>query len=168
MAKIALYIDDATNRLALRAMLEADGHRIVGSEPDVTVADSPARALAQAAKCPTLLLASAALIPEAVEAMRRGVYGYIFVPLQPAEASLMVRRAFESRNSPNGKQAAETEWRTLEEVESQHILETLRRCRHNQARAARILGIGRNTLWRKLKKMGIAPESEVSPVPHRE
>ncbi len=168
MAKIALYVDDASNRLALRAMLEADGHRIVGSEPDVAVADSPARALAHAAKCPTLLLASAALIPEAVEVMRRGVYGYIFLPLQPAEASLMVRRAFESRNATAGKPAAEPEWRTLEEVESQHIIETLRRCRHNQARAARILGIGRNTLWRKLKKLGIAPESESPPSSPRE
>ena len=42
---------------------------------------------------------------------------------------------------------------TLEEVETRHILATLRRCRHNQSEAARILGIGRNTLWRKRKKI---------------
>jgi DNA-binding protein Fis len=42
---------------------------------------------------------------------------------------------------------------TLEEVEEVHILDTMRRCRDNQARAARELGIGRNTLWRKLKRI---------------
>ena len=41
----------------------------------------------------------------------------------------------------------------LEEVEALHILDTLRRCKNNQAHAARKLGIGRNTLWRKLKKI---------------
>jgi two-component system response regulator HydG len=34
----------------------------------------------------------------------------------------------------------------------EHIQRVLRVCKHNQAKAARILGIGRNTLWRKLKR----------------
>ena len=41
---------------------------------------------------------------------------------------------------------------TLAEAEQRFILDTLRRCKYNQARAARMLGIGRNTLWRKLKQ----------------
>jgi DNA-binding NtrC family response regulator len=47
----------------------------------------------------------------------------------------------------------------LEEVEREHILSTLEAFGWNQARAAEVLGIGRNTLWRKLKEYGIqSPE----------
>ena len=44
--------------------------------------------------------------------------------------------------------------RTLAEIELEYIKSVLRSCGNNQARAARVLGIGRNTLWRKLKKSG--------------
>ncbi|MEJ5349550.1 MAG: sigma-54 dependent transcriptional regulator [Desulfosoma sp.] len=43
---------------------------------------------------------------------------------------------------------------TLEEVERRHILSVLARCGHNKRKAAAVLGIGTNTLWRKLKKYG--------------
>ncbi len=43
----------------------------------------------------------------------------------------------------------------LEDLERLHILEVLRECGNNQAEAAKKLGIGRNTLWRKLKSYGI-------------
>jgi DNA-binding NtrC family response regulator len=43
----------------------------------------------------------------------------------------------------------------LEDVERDHILGTLEELGWNQARAAEVLGIGRNTLWRKLKDYGI-------------
>ena len=58
---------------------------------------------------------------------------------------------------------AEAKPRRLEEVEREHILLTLDAYAWNQARAADALGIGRNTLWRKLKEYGIAP-----PERHRE
>jgi DNA-binding NtrC family response regulator len=44
--------------------------------------------------------------------------------------------------------------RTLAEVEEEHVLAVLQACHGVQAAAARILGIGRNTLWRKLAKYG--------------
>ena len=48
---------------------------------------------------------------------------------------------------------------TLAEVEQTHILQTLERCGWNHSRAAEILGIGRTTLWRKLKEYQIEDRS---------
>ena len=45
--------------------------------------------------------------------------------------------------------------RNLAEVEKAHIIETLERCGWNHSRAADALGIGRTTLWRKLKDYGL-------------
>jgi two-component system response regulator HydG len=47
--------------------------------------------------------------------------------------------------------------RTLGEIEKAHILSTLYEVGWNQARAAEALGIGRTTLWRKLREYGIRP-----------
>ncbi|HWP35718.1 MAG TPA: helix-turn-helix domain-containing protein [Thermodesulfobacteriota bacterium] len=44
---------------------------------------------------------------------------------------------------------------TLRELEKAYILKTLEELDWNQARAAQVLDIGRNTLWRKLKEYGI-------------
>ena len=43
--------------------------------------------------------------------------------------------------------------RSLAEVEEAHILRVLDRCGGSQVEAARVLGIGRNTLWRKLRRL---------------
>jgi DNA-binding NtrC family response regulator len=45
--------------------------------------------------------------------------------------------------------------RTLEEVEREHILATLRYTRGNKLRAAELLGIGRYSLYRKAERLGI-------------
>jgi len=50
---------------------------------------------------------------------------------------------------------AEPEWLTLAEAERRHILTTLERFDGNRAATARALGIGENTLWRKLKAYGV-------------
>jgi len=47
-------------------------------------------------------------------------------------------------------------------VEREHILATLRECHGNQAKAADLLGIGRNTLWRKLKEYDVKPSDEAA------
>ena len=43
---------------------------------------------------------------------------------------------------------------TLEELEQQYILRTLREYKGNRTKTAEALGIGRNTLIRKLKRFG--------------
>ncbi len=45
---------------------------------------------------------------------------------------------------------------TLEQAERRHILRVLEACGGQQLDAARVLGIGRTTLWRKLKTWGFA------------
>src|SRR5690606_36295073 len=44
--------------------------------------------------------------------------------------------------------------RSLAEVEKEHILRVLSACEGSQSDAAKILGVARNTLWRKLKDFG--------------
>jgi DNA-binding NtrC family response regulator len=44
---------------------------------------------------------------------------------------------------------------TLAELERIHVLQTLERCGWNHSRTAEALGIGRTTLWRKLKDYGL-------------
>lgn len=48
--------------------------------------------------------------------------------------------------------APSTDLRSLAEVEREHILQVLDACRGSQAQAARILGVARNTLWRKVRE----------------
>src|SRR5262249_45223506 len=55
---------------------------------------------------------------------------------------------------PGPAPALEAE-QTLAEAERTHIIRTLERCGGNHSRAAEALGIGRTTLWRKLKDYGI-------------
>jgi DNA-binding NtrC family response regulator len=54
--------------------------------------------------------------------------------------------------TPLGPPRALPRAHTLAEVEKTHILQTLERCGWQYARAAEMLGIGRTTLWRKLKE----------------
>ena len=52
----------------------------------------------------------------------------------------------------------------LVQVESQTILETLKRHNWNKAAAARELGIHKSTLWRKMKALNIVPSAGRAPL----
>lgn len=150
MARVQLLIEDVPQRMTLNAMLEAAGHTQVDSSPDVLITDSLDVAARHAKTCKTIVTAAASAVPDAVRAMRdAGVFGYVFVPLLPGEAVIAVERAVQSSPATSETAAA---MRSLEDVEMEHIQRVLRVCKHNQAKAARILGIGRNTLWRKLRR----------------
>ena len=154
MARVQLMIDDLTHRLTLRTILEADGHETVSERAEVVITDDRAKAPAYARERPCLVLATAHDIRAAVDAMREGIYGYLFVPFQPGEASIMIERALRpaapSRRPLSTQKTGPT---SLDAAEAALIRRTLRQCKNNHTQAARLLGIGRNTLWRKLKKM---------------
>jgi DNA-binding NtrC family response regulator len=156
MASIALHIRDAANRITLEMMLRAAGHVVVPDGGDAAITDDPVRAVREARERPALVLAAAGDIAAAVDAMRRGVHGYVFLPFQPGEALLMVERALVgvSGGVHSPIPADDPESVPLENAERAHIEAVLRACRGNRAEAARRLGIGRNTLWRKLRRHG--------------
>ncbi len=155
--KVRLEIQDPAIRMTLAVMLKSAGYQISEEEADVTVADNAEKAIKVADSGPALVLATATGIGDAVEAMRCGVYGYIFVPLQPGEAALMVERAA-SAHLPRKEMPDRA--MDLEAVERHHILRVLRECKGNHAKTAKTLRIGRNTLWRKLKRYRIGTGEE--------
>ncbi len=159
MALVKLDIADAAQRMTLAALLESSGHGLSEDQPEVMICDRIDRAVAFARHHAVLLLTPVSDIPNAVGAMRQGVYGYIVLPLQPGEADLMVHHA---AGSTRMRQEPEPIL-PLSRIERNHIERVLKRCRGNRAKAARMLGIGRNTLWRKLKQYHL--ESEVAHQP---
>lgn len=50
--------------------------------------------------------------------------------------------------------------KTLHDMERDHIMKVLSAVDHNQTEAAQILGIGRSTLWRKLREYGLETTEE--------
>ena len=50
------------------------------------------------------------------------------------------------------------EGQSLAEVESKYIEHVFRSTRGSIKRSSEILGIGRSTLWRRIKELGIQPE----------
>ena len=159
MTRVQLDVAELTNRLTLKLALEQAGHAVEDADAEVVISDDPAHALQHSRVRPTLYLCAMPDIPNAVALMRQGVYGYIVVPLQPGEADIMVQRAG-TFSMPDAQ--AESKLAPLEDVEREHILAVLRQCQGNRAQAARVLKIGRNTLWRKLKKWGEAEDGDDS------
>jgi len=149
MARIELLITDSLQRLTIQAMLESEDHTLVGQNPELCLMDLHLWTSPSNKSCPVIVFAPTSQVTEAVAAMAEGAWGYVLEPLQPKEIPLTIQRAL---NTKRATPSAPEEIRPLEEVELEYILSVLKKVKNNQAKAARLLGIGRNTLWRKLKK----------------
>ena len=87
------------------------------------------------------------------------------------ERAVILRRAglIQPRDLPEDILRAEGDappsaGRSLEELERRYILKLLQECRGNQSRVARILGINRRTLYRKLQKYGAVPPEDTEQI----
>jgi DNA-binding NtrC family response regulator len=74
---------------------------------------------------------------------------------RPAESSQMPPAARALPEQSLGK--------VREQAEREHILAVLQQTDGNRARAARILGVSRKTLWKKLKHLGLSWPPELPP-----
>lgn len=70
-----------------------------------------------------------------------------------ARSNVSPSNASQSKRARLRLAAGEIALKPLREIERDHILEALRACHGSPTQAALILGIGRNTLWRKLQKL---------------
>jgi DNA-binding NtrC family response regulator len=57
--------------------------------------------------------------------------------------------------------SADTELRTLQEIEKEYVAKVLQYCGFNQTKAASILGIDRKTLRNKIREFGLGTEIAV-------
>ena len=155
MVRVQIDIESAELETVIRERLEHAGHVVSNVAPMVVVTDDALRAMTYLARVPTVMVADTNQLRAAVAAMRAGAYGYVFVPLQPGELELMVGRAALGLLPLEGGQPLR-----LDEIEVRYIRAVVERFKGNQTKAARALGIGRNTLWRKLKQRRDADSSQ--------
>ncbi|MCX8064540.1 MAG: hypothetical protein N3G21_05130 [Candidatus Hydrogenedentes bacterium] len=152
MARVALLVDDIRARITLKAILESKGNIIDIEKYEVVITDKYDIARKICRDYPVIVIASVSKIPIAVELMKIGVFGYIFVPFQPEEANLMIERAVAYWKCVAGEKS-DMSMKTLREVEMEYIRKVYAECGFCKKETAKRLGIGRNTLWRKLKEL---------------
>jgi two-component system response regulator RegA len=93
-------------------------------------------------------------IANAIEAVRQGALDYLTKPVDVDQILASLARGPSARGAGEGPNPTEAAARrrapSLERVEWEHIQRVLADCDGNVSRAARVLGIHRRTLQRKL------------------
>ncbi len=82
-------------------------------------------------------------IPSTVRAIKEGANQYLCKPIAPD----LIEQAFEERGLIQGEALP------LWDLENDHIIKVLEKCGGNISQAARLLGLHRRTLQRRLKKI---------------
>ena len=113
--------------------------------PDGTGVELLERLLAGDPALRCIVLTGYGSIATAVEAVRQGAVDYLSKPADADE----ILRAFDPEAGGEGG-AAETDAPSLHRVEWEHIQRVLADCGGNVSQAARVLGVHRRTLQRKL------------------
>lgn len=100
---------------------------------------------------PVILLTAWGSIPLAVEGMQYGAADFVTKPWHNRDFIAKIRKALRDV----AKEATQTQPDTLETVERKAVAEALRRTGGNMTEAARMLGITRQSLYRRMEKYGI-------------
>lgn len=111
-------------------------------------------ALRQNSATHVILMSAAHTVDSAIEAIKRGAYDYLCKPLDyPRLIKTLDDLAEQFRKLQSSAITTNGDWRPLplSEMRSMHIQRVLETCNGNRVRAARMLGIGRTSLYRFLK-----------------
>jgi DNA-binding NtrC family response regulator len=111
------------------------------------------KALRQDPRTSVILMSALHSVDSAIEAIKHGAYDYLCKPLDFARATKTLDDLAERLQQSRLPESAEQDWRPLplSEMRRIHIQRVLQTCNGNRVRAARVLGIGRTSLYRFLK-----------------
>ena len=107
-------------------------------------------------KVAVIVLAGYGTVQSAVYAMKLGAYDYLMTPVKLEELALALTGAMrDNRLAPEQSEALPnlTLQKSRADAEKNVILSALNAVHGNKDRAARLLGIGRTTLYQKLKQI---------------
>ncbi len=104
-----------------------------------------------APKVPIIMLSAWATVPLAVEGMNYGAVDFISKPWSNRDFMSRVRAALDKAD----KEARADKAETLDDIERKAILKALRQADNNLSTAAQMLGITRQSLYRRMEKYGI-------------
>jgi two-component system response regulator RegA len=95
-------------------------------------------------ECRVVVLTGFGSIATALEALRRGAVNYLTKPASMAQ----IMAAFSPEYTQNG---GKSEMPSLAEVEAEYVQRVLDECGGNVSQSAKVLGVHRRSLQRKLK-----------------
>ena len=104
-----------------------------------------------APKTPVIMLSAWATVPLAVEGMGFGAVDFVSKPWKNSDFVARIRKALADAE----KKAEADRIETLEATERQAIVRALRECDGNISAASALLGITRQSLYRRMQKFGI-------------
>lgn len=104
-----------------------------------------------APKVPVIMLSAWATVPLAVEGMGYGAVDFVTKPWANRDFMAKIRKAIADAAEATGDDAVDT----LDNTERQAIEKALRLCDGNMSIAAQMLGITRQSLYRRMEKLGI-------------
>ena len=101
---------------------------------------------------PVILISAWGTIPLAVEGMQYGAVDFVSKPWSNRDLMAKVRHALDEARR---QREADDEVKPLDDVEKQAIVDAIRRFDGNLSQVAKALDISRQSLYRRMEKLGI-------------